>query len=217
MHHVAQLRRSQRRAAPGAVPPHDGSMAAGGSGTRGIAATPCWDAQHGAGDARRRCPIKIHGKQTLQMHLYPPSQHDFCASQQARLDAQSQDDPSGSTSRSTTGHRRAAFQDPSGRAERSPSHAQESSTRKTWRASRGAARRNARESGGRRGLSHRRARASSTAGAALAASHRSGRVGQHQGLELPGSTARHRRVATQSRDAQHSARDKWLPRQTLPT
>ena len=84
-------------------------------------------------------------------------------------------------------------------------------------ASRGAAPRNARESGGR---SRRRARASSTAGATLAASHRSGRVGQLSVLSGPGAAkehSRHRRVATQSRNAQHSARDKWLPRRTPPT
>ena len=181
-----------------------------------------WAAQHRAGDARRRCPIKIHGKQTLQMHLYPPSQHDFCASQQARLDAQSQDDPSGSTSRSTTGHRRAAFQDPSGRAERSPSHAQESSTRKTRRAASfswsGASQR-ARAVG----RPHRaRVPRAQPASPPLAASHRSGRVGQlssvpgaAQELEQPRSTAPSTRC--KSRDAQHAARDTWLPRRTPPT
>ena len=126
-----------------------------------------WDAQHRDGAARRRCPSHFQRTRTLQMHLYPPSQHDFCASQQARLDAQSQDDPSGSTSRSTTGDRRAGIQDSPGRAERSPSHAQESSTRKTRRAASfswsGASQR-ARERGRRR---PHRARASSTAGAAV--------------------------------------------------
>ena len=39
----------------------------------------------------------------------------------------------------------------------------------------------------------------------------------YQGLELPRSTARHQRVAKQSRNAQHPARDTWLPRQTPPT
>ena len=178
-----------------------------------------WAAQHRAGDARRRCPIKIHGKQTLQMHLYPPSQHDFCASQQARLDAQSQDDPSGSTSRSTTGHRRAAFQDPSGCAERSPSRAQESSTRKTRRAA----------SFSWSGASQRaRERRASPAASRPCLEHSGSRsrclapLQPRRAASVPGqprstSTARHRRVATQSRDAQHSARDKWLPRQTPPT
>ena len=85
-------------------------------------------------------------------------------------------------------------------------------------ASRGAARRNARESGGR---SHRapvpRAQPEPPS---LAASHRSGRVGQLSVLSGPGAAkehSRHRRVATQSRNAQHSARDKWLPRRTPPT
>ena len=179
-----------------------------------------WGAQHGADGARRRCPIKIHGKETLQMHLYPPSQHDFCASQQARLDAQSQDDPSGSTSRSTTGHRRAAFQDPSGCAERSPSHAQESSTRKTWRAASfswsGASQR-ARE---RRASVASRARASSTAGAAVSRClaplqpRRAASV-----LSVPGAAQEHSTPSTRRncRNAQQSARDKWLPRQTPPT
>ena len=168
-----------------------------------------------------RCPIKIHGKQTLQMHLYPPSQHDFCASQQARLDAQSQDDPSGSTSRSTTVHRRAAFQDPSGCAERSPSHAQESSTRKTWRAASfswsGASQR-ARE---RRAVASR-ARASSTAGTAISrclAPLRPRRAAISAISAWGSQEAQHAIDASQrkSRNAQHSARDKWPPRRTPPT
>ena len=54
----------------------------------------------------------------------------------------------------------------------------------------------------------------------LAASHRSGLVGQLSGPGSGGaarSTARHQRVAKQSRNAQHPARDTWLPRQTPPT
>ena len=52
----------------------------------------------------------------------------------------------------------------------------------------------------------------------VAASHRSGLVGQLSVLSVPGAAKKHihRRVAT-SRNAQHSARDKWLPRQTPPT
>ena len=195
-------------------------MAAGGSGTRGIAATPYWDAQHGAGDARRRCPIKIHGKETLQMHLYPPSQHDFCASQQARLDAQSQDDPSGSTSRSTTGHRRAGIQDPSGRAERSPGHAQESSTRKTRRAASFSWSGASQRARARRAspLAASRARASSTAGAAV--SRCLAPLRPRRAASVPGAAEKHSTPSTRrnaSRNAQQSARDKWLPRQTPPT
>ena len=50
----------------------------------------------------------------------------------------------------------------------------------------------------------------------LAASHRSSRVGQLSG---PGAAKEHRTPSTRrkSRDAQHSARGKWLPRQTPPT
>ena len=79
----------------------------------------------------------------------------------------------------------------------------------------GAAHRNARESGGRR--SHRapvpRAQPEPPS---LAASHRSSRVGQLSG---PGAAKEHRTPSTRrkSRDAQHSARGKWLPRQTPPT
>ena len=54
----------------------------------------------------------------------------------------------------------------------------------------------------------------------LAASHGSGLVGQLSGPGSGGaarSTARHQRVAKQSRNAQHPARDTWLPRQTPPT
>ena len=54
----------------------------------------------------------------------------------------------------------------------------------------------------------------------VAASHRSGLVGQLSGPGSGGaarSTARHQRVAKQSRNAQHPARDTWLPRQTPPT
>ena len=181
-----------------------------------------WDAQQRAGDARRCCPIKIHGKQTLQMHLYPPSQHDFCASQQARLDAQSQDDPSGSTSRSRTGERRAGFQDPSGsrgtvaESRAGVLHSKNSESSQL----RGAAPRNARESGGRRGQSLRRARASSTAGAAVSRClaplqpRRAASV-----LSVPGAAQEHSTPSTRRncRNAQQSARDKWLPRQTPPT
>ena len=88
-------------------------------------------------------------------------------------------------------------------------------------ASRGAARRNARESGGRRHWPHRapvpRAQPEPPS---LAASHGSGLVGQLSGPGSGGaarSTARHQRVAKQSRNAQHPARDTWLPRQTPPT
>ena len=168
--------------------------------------------------ARRRCPIKIHGKQTLQMHLYPPSQHDFCASQQARLDAQSQDDPSGSTSRSRTGHRRAAFQDPSGCAERSPSRAQESSTRKTRRAASfswsGASQR-ARErrasrpvASARPCLEHSRSRSRCLAP-----------LQPRRAASVPEAAQEHSTPSTRRNAVaqQYSARDKWLPRRTPPT
>ena len=80
----------------------------------------------------------------------------------------------------------------------------------------------ARESGGRRGQSRRRARASSTAGAAVSrclARLRPRRAAIRAWLRWSSQEAqqRHQRVATQSRNAQHPARDTWLPRQTPPT
>ena len=87
-------------------------------------------------------------------------------------------------------------------------------------ASRGAAPRNARERGGRRHWPHRApVPRAQPAPPSLAASHRSGLVGQLSVLSGPGAAKEHSTPSTRrkSRDAQHSARDKWPPRQTPPT
>ena len=88
-------------------------------------------------------------------------------------------------------------------------------------ASRGAARRNARESAGvavgriaRPCLEHSRSRRLSLPRTAPASS------GSYQGLaqvEQPEAQPRHQRVAKQSRKRAAPARDTWLPRQTPPT
>ena len=131
----------------------------------------------------------------------------------------------GSTLRSSARGRRGP---PSGRAERSPRYVlarDRSGAASTARSARQASRLSARErraSRGRRGQSRRRARASSTAGAAVSrclARLRPRRAAIRAWLRWSSQEAqqRHQRVATQSRNAQHPARDTWLPRQTPPT